>query len=195
MVEDLRTQEIQSYQNQLKRLRGHRNFENEGNHILTKLAATIEDDETYLFSKAQLSEDIKTDFFIISRSARLITTIVMDEAASDNLKYKLGKVLSDCTLETEYKWRHLNVIYIKDWLGNERLGCACCRLGLIGPKSDLSRWWKDVRETSWKNIGTEDGFVPLIKFLAKNIFKKRGQITSEKPFWSGEELFWNSLFL
>ncbi len=194
MEEALCTKEIQAHQSLLKKFGCQRSLDLkfEENQLLMKLLDAIEEEEqTYLFSNAQLSEGIKTDFFIISRSARLIITIAMDEEKSKKLKSKLGETLSECNLETDYKWRHLNVLYEK-----ERLGCACCRLGLIGPNSNISRWWKNVIETSWKSKDSiNDGFGPLLKCVAKNIFHKRKQATHEKPFFSGEELFCNSLFL
>ena len=187
-IENLCTIELQSYQSLLQNLKDRKNFKFEENYLLAKLLVAIKDEkESYLFCNAQLASDIKTDFLIISKSARLVITFAMDEASTIDS----GKLLTGCNFEIEDKWRHLSVIY----QNSETSDCASCKHGRIGPSTDISRWWTEVKETSWRNTGSEDGFDHVLKYFIIIIFQKKESTSNQthQEFYSGKELFFNSL--
>jgi hypothetical protein len=186
-VRYLLTIEVKAYKEQLKRLKSRKNLKTEENKLLAKLIAATENEaETYLFTDV-LIEDTKTDYLIISRLARLVVTIVKDEAASESMKQKLAIFLRKCSFEPEkFKWRHLSVIYQR----SDTVGCKSCKLGRIGPDHDFSKWWVNVKNTSWKNTDSEDGFDSLLKFFVTIIFRN-----PDGTYLNGEELFFKTLHL
>ncbi len=205
MVDTLRYQGIQAYQNQLKLLTSRPKFKAKKNYIIAKLYAAIEEEpQTYLFAAAHLSESITTDFLIISKSARLIITIGMDEETLEISGNQLGKIIFQCNLEPKYKWRHLNVLYKEGLIDGGRSGCASCTLGLVGPNTNFPKWFNDVIATSWRITGPEDGFDQLLELFVVNIFLKREsgcprkskrRKKEDQTFWSGEELAMQSFEL